>query len=113
MYKYANKQIKFEDFGQPVGLHMSPENRWIKRAESIPFDSSLMVYFGKRLTPDILGEINELIIQKAQEKNEADCHDDNQNHNDKPEPPQNSGTLIVDATAQSSKQKSADTFQMY
>jgi hypothetical protein len=38
MYKYASKQIKFEDFGQPVGLHMNRENRWIKRAESIPWD---------------------------------------------------------------------------
>jgi hypothetical protein len=36
MYKYASKQIKFEDFGQSVVLHMNPENRWIKRAESIP-----------------------------------------------------------------------------
>jgi transposase, IS5 family len=167
MYKFMSKQIRFEDFGQPVGLHMSPENRWIKRAESIPwdeiehryaelfknkrgnvakplrlalsaciiqaeysysdgetvlliqetpclqffcgfteyvdarpFDSSLMVYFRKRLTPEILGEINELIIQKAQEKNEADHHDD-----DKPERPQNSGTLIVDATCAPSQIK--------
>ena len=38
MYKFASKQIKFEDFGQPVGLHINPENRWIKRAESIPWD---------------------------------------------------------------------------
>ena len=70
-----------------------------------PFDSSLMVYFRKRLTPEILGEINELIIQKAQEKKEVDCHDDDQNHHDKPEPPQNSGTLIVDATCAPSQIK--------
>lgn len=31
-----------------------------------PFDPSLMVYFRKRLTPEILGEINELIIAGAQ-----------------------------------------------
>lgn len=30
-----------------------------------PFDPSLMVYFRKRLTPEVLGEINEMIIVKA------------------------------------------------
>jgi hypothetical protein len=35
-----------------------------------PFDSSLMVYFRKRLPPEILGEINELIIAKACSKDE-------------------------------------------
>jgi IS5 family transposase len=38
MYKYASGQIRFEDFGQPVGMTMSAENRWVKRAESIPWD---------------------------------------------------------------------------
>ena len=133
MYKFGNNQIAFSDFGQPVGMKMSAENRWVKKAESIPwseiekryaqlftnkkgnvakplrlalgaciiqaeygysdeevrlqiqegsylqffcgmaeykdeppFDASLMVYFRKRLTPEILGEINEMIIQKAQ-----------------------------------------------
>jgi hypothetical protein len=35
-----------------------------------PFDPSLMVHFRKRLTPEILGEINELIIAGARPKNE-------------------------------------------
>jgi len=65
-----------------------------------------MVYFRKRLTPEILGEINELIIQKAlQEKKETVCQDDDKNNHDKPEPPQNSGTLIVDATCAPSQIK--------
>ena len=165
MYKFRNNQIKFSDFGQPVGLHMNPENRWIKKAEMIPwakieqryaklftnkkgnvakplrlalgaciiqaeygysdeetvlmirehpylqffcgfsefvdaraFDPSLMVYFRKRLTPEILGEINEMIIQKEQQKKDKD-------DNDKPEPPQNNGTLIVDATCAPSQIK--------
>ena len=34
--------------------------------EKLPFDPSLMVYFRKRLTPEILGEINEMIIQNAE-----------------------------------------------
>ncbi len=31
--------------------------------EHLPFDPSLMVYFRKLLTPEILGEINEMILQ--------------------------------------------------
>ncbi len=38
MYKYPNKQISFSDFGQPVGMRMSAENRWVKKAESIPWE---------------------------------------------------------------------------
>jgi IS5 family transposase len=158
VYKYANKQISFSDFGQPVGMKMSTENRWVKKAERIPwaeieeryaalftnrkgnvakplrlalgsciiqaeygfsdvettlmiqehpylqffcgfseykdeppFDASLMVYFRKRLTAEILGEINELIIRRAQEQKEsAASKDENDDDND--------GTLIVDAT---------------
>jgi hypothetical protein len=59
-----------------------------------PFDASLMVYFRKRLTPEVLGEINEMIIAKAKpakaEKQEADRDDDQDSGN--------SGTMIVDAT---------------
>ena len=55
-----------------------------------PFDPSLMVYFRKRLTPEILGEINEMIIRKVQAEKKED--------HDEPNPPQNRGTLIVDAT---------------
>ena len=162
MYKFGDNQISFADFGQPVGMKMSAENRWVKKAEMIPwqeielryarlftnkkgnvakplrlalgaciiqseygfsdeetrlqiqegpylqffcgfaeykdeppFDASLMVYFRKRLTPEILGEINELIIQKAQSEeveNEDDGSDDEDDNAG------NSGTLIVDAT---------------
>ena len=132
MYKFKSKQISFSDFGQPVGMEMNPDNRWINKAAAIPwaeiemryanlfvnrkgnvakplrlalgsliiqmeygfsdeetalmiqenpylqffcgfakyeyklpFDPSLMVHFRKRLTPAIVGEINELIIKKA------------------------------------------------
>ena len=163
MYKFGDNQISFADFGQPIGMKMSAENRWVKKAEMIPwqeielryarlftnkkgnvakplrlalgaciiqseygfsdvettlmiqehpylqffcgfaeykdeppFDASLMVYFRKRLTPEILGEINELIIQKAQSEevdNEDEDGSDDENDNTG-----NSGTLIVDAT---------------
>ena len=39
MYKPSDKsQHTFLDFNQPIGLHMNPENRWIKMADSIPWD---------------------------------------------------------------------------
>lgn len=160
MYKFPRRQISLSDFGMPMGVTLSPDNRWVKKAELIPwesielkyaalfknhkgnvakplrlalgalliqidrrlsdeetplqiqetpclqyfcgmpeykdelpFDASLMVYFRKRLTPEILGEINEMIITKAVSKVEPKQSDDS----DKPKP-QNSGTLIVDAT---------------
>jgi len=162
MYKFADKQIRFEDFETPIGMKLTKDNRWVQKAEIIPwseiekryaklfmnrkgnvakplrlalgsciiqaeyefsdeenikmiqehpymqffcgfskyddskppFDPSLMVYFRKRLTPEILGEINEMIITSSKEK-AANENDDN---NDKPEPPSNDGTMIIDAT---------------
>lgn len=39
MYKYTdNTQNSFLTFNQPLGLHMNPENRWIKMADAIPWD---------------------------------------------------------------------------
>ena len=38
MYKSnRNRQFRFTDFNQPAGLKMNSENRWIKRAERIPW----------------------------------------------------------------------------
>ena len=59
-----------------------------------PFDSSMMVYFRKRLTTEIIGEINEMIIAAEQAKAEkAAIEADDTDDDDK-----NSGTMIVDAT---------------
>ena len=153
MYKYKIGQISITDFGQPAGMHLNENNRWVKKAAMIPwgeiekryaklfknnignvakplrlelgacmiqaeygyydeeitlqiqetaylqyfcgyeayddsklpFDSSSMVYFRKRLTPEILGEINERILIKN--KADATSNDDH-----------NSGTMIVDTT---------------
>lgn len=38
MYKKQSKSISFEDFNQPMGMTMSPDNRWVKKAEIIPWD---------------------------------------------------------------------------
>ena len=131
MYKKDRlRQLGLADFNQPIGLKMNPENRWVKKAETIPwlaiedryaelfpsrtgmpakplrlalgsliiqkqygysdrelveqltenpyyqffiglpgyqqeppFVPSLLVEFRKRLTADILGGINEMIIE--------------------------------------------------
>ena len=66
--------------------------------EKPPFDPSLMVYFRKRLTPEILGEINEMIIRNSESKENSDDED-------KSNPPSNKGTMIVDATCAPSQIK--------
>lgn len=158
MYRYSNGQISLSDFKQPAGMNLKETNRWVKKAQTIPwldiekryaklftnrkgnvakplrlalgaciiqaeygysdeetalqiqenpylqyfcgypgydderlpFDPSLMVYFRKRLTPEVLGEINEMILKTNTKKD-----DDENNH---PTDGGNSGTLIVDAT---------------
>ncbi|MDR3156988.1 MAG: hypothetical protein LBT69_03640 [Lactobacillales bacterium] len=38
MYKIQkNVQITLEDFGQPMGLSLNPNNRWVKKAELVPW----------------------------------------------------------------------------
>lgn len=45
MYKPSKKiQHSFLDFNQPMGLHMNPNNRWIKMADSIPWDEFELKY---------------------------------------------------------------------
>ena len=166
MYKFSSKQISLTDFNTPIGMKLNPDNRWVKKAELIPwdeieqryaklftnrkgnvakplrlalgaciiqaeygfsdeevalqiqetaylqffcgyteyndekppFDPSLMVYFWKRLTPEILGEINEMIIRNSESKEISDDED-------KSNPPSNKGTMIVDATCAPSQIK--------
>lgn len=39
MYKCTdNTQSNFLNFNQPIGLHMNPENRWVKMADAIPWE---------------------------------------------------------------------------
>ena len=39
MYKFnRNSQITFSDFNQPMGMKMNANNRWVKKAEMIPWD---------------------------------------------------------------------------
>ena len=147
MYRFEEKQLSFTDFNQPQGLQMNPENRWIKKAEMIPWDTiekeyaklfpsrtgmpakplrmalgslliqkqyhypdeelveqirenpyyqyfigmpgyedkipfvpSLLVEFRKRLSEDVLNEINEMIIEYNAQKSDDD-NDDNDGDN--------------------------------
>ena len=167
MYKKNTfRQFGLSDFNQPIGLKMNPENRWIKKAELIPwaeieeryanlfpsktgmpakplrtalgsliiqkqygysdrelveqltenpyyqyfiglpgyqetapFVPSLLVEFRKRLTDEILGEINEMILSYNHPDDEtrsggSGTSGDGRNA----EEDKNSGTLLLDAT---------------
>ena len=167
MYRYSNGQISLSDFKQPVGMNLKEDNRWVKKAQTIPwleiehryaalftnrkgnvakplrlalgaciiqaeygysdeetalqiqenpylqyfcgypgyddeklpFDPSLMVYFRKRLTPEVLGEINEMILRDAKARQSKEVEDkDDDNSDDGSGTGGNSGTMIVDAT---------------
>ena len=73
-----------------------------------PFDSSLMVHFRKRFTPEILNDINERICELGQRKSKKDNDNgsddnssgniDNEEVNDTKEEPKNQGKLFLDAT---------------
>lgn len=178
MYKFnRNSQITFSDFNQPMGMKMNTNNRWVKKAEMIPwgkieekyakffpsktgmpakplrmalgslliqkqygfsdeelveqlrenpyyqyfigmpgyedkypFVPSLLVEFRKRLSEEILMEVNEIIISSAMpRKDDSDVDDNNSNNSDgensdnkesleEENKTENSGTLILDAT---------------
>ena len=37
MYRYSNGQISLSDFNQPVGMNLKESNRWVKKAQTIPW----------------------------------------------------------------------------
>ena len=37
MYRFSNGQIALEDFEQPVGMNLKTSNRWVKKAQTIPW----------------------------------------------------------------------------
>lgn len=164
MYKKErNHQFSLNDFNQPIGLKMNPENRWVKKADLIPWEEieeryaelfpghtgmpakplrvalgslliqkqydysdrelveqitenpyyqyfiglhgyqqeapyvpSLLVEFRKRLTDEVLGEINELILQHNHptDPGAGSCGTNLEN----PAECGNSGTMILDAS---------------
>ena len=54
MYKKKrNHQFSFTDFNQPLGFKMNPDNRWVRKAELIPWDEIEEKYAA--LFPSITG----------------------------------------------------------
>ena len=171
MYKFKReKQISFTDFNQPQGMQMNPNNRWVKKAAMIPWDTieaeyaklfpshtgmpakplrmalgslliqkqyhypdeelveqirenpyyqyfiglpgyedkipfvpSLLVEFRKRLSEDVLNEINEMIIAFNAQQDDDDSNDGSgdagqSDQQDSETNSENAGTLILDAT---------------
>ena len=37
MYRYSNGQVSLSDFKQPVGMNLKESNRWVKKAQTIPW----------------------------------------------------------------------------
>ena len=56
MYKPIDKlQHSFLDFNQPMGLHMNPDNRWVRLADRIPWDEFEVKY--AKLFPSDTGNV--------------------------------------------------------
>ncbi len=56
MYKPIDTlQHSFLDFNQPMGLHMNPDNRWVKMADRIPWDEFEIKY--AKLFPSDTGNV--------------------------------------------------------
>lgn len=36
MYRYSNGKISLSDFKQPVGMNLREDNRWVRKAQTIP-----------------------------------------------------------------------------
>jgi len=68
--------------------------------DELPFDPSMMVHFRKRLSGNILKEINALILEKSKADDEGRDDGDEEKGAGEGEAkePENKGTLIVDAT---------------
>lgn len=71
MYKFdKNHQFGLADFNQPMGLKMNPENRWVKKAEKIPWEAIEEKYAalfpGKKGMPakTLRTALGSLLIQK-------------------------------------------------
>ena len=71
MYKFdRNHQFKLTDFNQPMGLKMNPENRWVKKAETIPWneieDRYAKLFPSKKGMPakPLRAALGSLLIQK-------------------------------------------------
>ena len=99
-YRYSDEEVPIQIMETPCLQYFCGMPTY---EEKLPFDSSLMVYFRKRLTSEILGDINEMIIANSEGKTKSTKPKDS---DDKDPPPpgdadmkqENKGDLIIDAT---------------
>ena len=55
MYRYGNGQISLSDFQQPMGMCLREDNRWVKKAQLLPWDKIEAKYAG--LFPSATGNV--------------------------------------------------------
>ena len=78
MYRKRDRQIYLDDFDQPFGLALDPENRWIKKAKLIPWNDVEREYSSR--FPSKEGQVAKtarlalgaLIIQKEYDFSDAE-----------------------------------------
>ena len=46
MYRCSNGQISLSDFQQPMGMCLREDNRWVKKAQLLPWDKIEAKYAG-------------------------------------------------------------------
>jgi len=94
---YIQRRLKITDRETVSQIQENPSMQYFCGIETytteIPFDSSLMVHFRKRITPEMLQEIaEEAFAAEAKKVIENEKHDDDDNDDE------NQGTLLLDAT---------------
>ena len=70
-------------------------------SDKAPFDASSLVHFRKRLNAELLAQVNELIIEQAQQDQSLEPSAPEENDDGDippPAPPSNQGKLVLDAT---------------
>ena len=75
--KNRTRQLTLKDFNQPMGLKLNPENKWVKKAERIPWEEIEDRYlkFGSKIgvkpittgkTPIVLyGELDSFCLRRS------------------------------------------------
>ena len=73
--------------------------------DKAPFEASMMTWFRKRITPEMIVEVNEYLVQNARKKNDnsgkgsgGNSKENTGEERDSEEEQDNKGTMIVDAT---------------
>jgi hypothetical protein len=93
MYKYDIGQLSLSEFGQPVGMRLREDNRWVQKAKTVPLfkfnEQGYIVFEGEEYSPDIfsgVGKIgnkkvkcvdaeNQVLFRLGYEHDKNDIHD--------------------------------------